>query len=82
MSNYTEESVRRAMMEQVCQGLEGHHPLNFKKAMRSPHMFYVSFQCSKCKLFVHVRDIDLKLEDSDEQLDPRSTPPYYGGRGC
>lgn len=76
MANYTEESVKRAMMEQVCQGLEGHHPRDYRRSLRSPHLFYVTFECSKCKLFVHVRDNDLQLAD-DDLRDPRATPPYY-----
>lgn len=78
-SKYTEKSIRRAMMEQVCQGLEGHRPKDYK-AHKSEHLFYVMFQCSKCKLYVHVRDIELELENYVDEDDvhcfSRQTPPY------
>jgi len=81
MSKYTDTSIRRAMMEQVCQGLEGHHPKDYK-AHKSSRLFHVAFECAKCKLYVHVRDIELQLEDETFDFpDARETPPlFYWGK--
>ena len=61
MARYTKESIKRAMRELICQGLEGHRPASFD-AQSGAQAFLAVFPCEKCKRLVEVYIGALDLE--------------------
>lgn len=67
---YTDASIKKAMLEKVCRGYEGHTPLETEVVgeFRVPApdgwfggTAYVSFLCSKCGCAVYVREDELEI---------------------
>lgn len=77
MLKFTKESVRRAMMEQKCQGQEGHAPKSYHYKWDMEHAGYIRVQCRKCNMLVALYHSTLEKDVSD----PAATPPYIWGDG-
>ncbi len=61
MPKYTEESIKRAMVELTCQGLEGHRAASYVP-MPVDDSYFTGFKCVKCKKVVEVLTACLDLE--------------------
>lgn len=59
-SKYTEESIRKALIELTCQGLEGHRAASFTP-MEVADPYFTGFRCEKCKKVVEVLTAALEL---------------------
>lgn len=60
MAKYTEESIRRALIELRCQGLEGHRAASFEP-LEVDDTYFTGFKCVKCKQVVSVLTAALEL---------------------
>jgi len=76
-SKYTEESIKNALIELTCQGLEGHRAASFSP-IEVADSYFTGFRCEKCKKVVEVPTevLELNLPAPWWPVKPNPTPPY------
>jgi hypothetical protein len=77
LAGLTKEYVRKAMMEEVCQGLEGHSPVDNYTPHYSVAIMGVAIKCNKCKRDIWIDWPEKPPAGLDDNYPYPKPTPYY-----